>query len=59
MSQRTLLDKELRKAGFYLARSKNHLVYKNDKGNTIIVPNHNKINKFTFNGIIKQLKKVG
>jgi len=58
MSHRTKLQKLLKKQGFDLVRSKRHFVYKNDQGNTIIMPNHNKMNELTYKGIVKQLKKA-
>ena len=56
MSHRTKIQKELRKAGFTLVRQSKHFVYKNDIGQTIIVPNHNKMNEFTYRKIMKQVK---
>ena len=56
MSKRTLLNKKLTKAGYELVRSKKHFVYKNDKGSTVIVPNHNKISKHIINKILKDIE---
>lgn len=58
MSHRTKLQKLLKQSGFVLVRSKNHFVYKNETGRTVIVPNHNKMNELTFRSIMKQIKSV-
>lgn len=56
MSHRTKLQKILKKNGFVLIRSKRHFVYRNETtGQTIIVPNHNKMNPITFKKIIKEI----
>jgi len=52
--------KELRKlieaAGFKLVRSKRHFVFKNKDGKTIIMPNHNKLDKYTVKSIMTTLE---
>lgn len=58
MSHRTLIQKELIQAGFQLVRTNGHFVYRNSQCDTIIVPNHNKMNENTFRGIMKKIKKV-
>lgn len=55
-SDRKQIQKTLKQKGFELVRSKNHFVYRNAKGCTIIVPNHNKMNPITFKQIMKQLE---
>lgn len=57
-SHRKELIKILKKEGFELARSKRHFVWKNEKGQTIIMPNHNKMSEQTFRGIQKQIKQA-
>ena len=52
--------KELRQyienKGFILTRSKKHFIFKDNEGNTVMMPNHNNIDKHTIKSI---LKKVG
>ena len=55
MSQRTKLLKLLKKSGYKLVRSKKHLVFKNETGKTIIVPNHNDICKHIVKSVIKKV----
>ena len=57
MSHRKSAIKELEAAGFKLVRSNGHFVYRNDAGETVIVPNHNKMNENTYRSIMKQIKK--
>jgi len=53
---RKQLRRHLESRGYQLSRGKRHFVFKNSKGETIIMPNHNKIDKYTLKDI---LKKVG
>lgn len=55
MSHRKTLIKELEKNGFVLIRASKHFVYRNNTGETIIVPNHNKMNEFTYRSLIKKI----
>lgn len=56
MSQRKAIQKALKKAGFKLIRSNKHFIYESPKGARLTVPNHNKMNHFTFKGILKQIE---
>jgi predicted RNA binding protein YcfA (HicA-like mRNA interferase family) len=56
MSHRKSIQKLLNSKGFELVRSKNHMVYRNAQGQTVIVPNHNKMNEITFRKLIKQVE---
>lgn len=58
MSQRTKLKKILTQAGFILVRQTRHLIYRDDRGNTVVVPNHNNINHSTFKKIMKQIDNL-
>jgi predicted RNA binding protein YcfA (HicA-like mRNA interferase family) len=58
MSHRKHLCQLLEKQGYVLIRSNNHFVYRNSTGNTVIVPNHNKMNENTFRSIIKKVGKA-
>lgn len=57
-SHRNDVKRELERAGYILVRSKNHFVYRNATGHTIIVPNHNKMNEFTYRGIMKKIGRL-
>lgn len=52
--------KELRQiieaAGFELVRGKKHFVFKNKDGKTIIMPNHNRLDKHTVKSIMKLIE---
>ena len=48
---------ELVKNGYILVRQSKHFVYRNVDGDTIIVPNHNKMNQHTYKSILKQIQK--
>lgn len=56
MSHRTKLQKLLKKSGFKLIRKSKHFVYRNEAGNTVIIPNHNKMNNNTFKKIKKEIE---
>jgi len=56
MSHRKSIQKVLKQKGFVLVRSKNHMIYRNEQGNTVVVPNHNHMNPTTFKQLIKQLE---
>lgn len=58
MSHRKSIQKLLNSKGFALVRSKNHMVYRNNQGLTIIVPNHNKMNENTYRQLVKQIEKA-
>ena len=57
MSHRKSLIKLAESKGFILVRKSKHFIYKKD-GKTVIIPNHNKMNNFTYKGIVKQLEAV-
>ena len=57
MSHRKVVIKELENNGYQLVRSNGHFIYRNNQGQTIIVPNHNKMNEFTFRHIMKKIGK--
>lgn len=57
MSHRKKLIKLAESKGFELVRKSKHFIYK--KGDvTVVIPNHNKTNTFTYKGIIKQIEAV-
>jgi predicted RNA binding protein YcfA (HicA-like mRNA interferase family) len=57
MSHRKDCIKTLENNGYVLVRSNGHFVYRNATGHTVIVPNHNKMNYFTFKSIMKKICK--
>lgn len=57
MSHRTTIHKMMRQAGFVLVRCKKHFVYRNERGITITVPNHNRMNNITFKKLKKKIEQ--
>lgn len=57
MSHRTHLDQVLSTAGYTLARSSKHLIYKHPEHPMVTVPNHNKMNENTYRSILKKVLK--
>ena len=56
MSHRTKIQKLLKKQGFELIRNSKHLIYRNETGQTVVVPNHNRMNIITYRKILKQIE---
>lgn len=56
MSHRTKIQKLLRQAGFVLVRKNKHFIYKNETGDMITLPNHNKMNQMTFKHLKKRIE---
>ena len=58
MSHRKTVQMELIRSGFQLIRHGKHFVYRNNTNETVIVPNHNKMNELTYRGIMKKIGRV-
>jgi len=59
MNHRTIVQKLLKQSNFKLIRRSKHLIYRNNKGMTIVVPHHKRMNEYTFRTLIKEITKGG